>query len=83
MSLVFFLALQYDFDRFHYLTRLLTLSLLAVKLGIFLDVVTFHFFRVDAHCANRRTLYSNPIQVALYAIMCSDRAKISSEDTSR
>jgi len=32
MSLVFFLALQYDFDRFHYLTRSLALSMLAVKL---------------------------------------------------
>jgi len=35
-SLVFFLALQYDFDTFHYLTRLLALSMLAVKLRHFL-----------------------------------------------
>lgn len=86
MSLVFFLVLQYEFDKFHYLTRLLALSMLAVQLRhscILLDVVAFHLFRVEAHWANQRTLYSNPVQVALFAVMCSDKAKISGEDTSR
>ena len=56
LSLVFFLALQHDFDRFHYLTRLLALSMLAVKLRQFwmwsrsISFASMHTGQIEEPC---------------------------------
>ena len=42
----FFLAIQYNFDNYHYLSRLLTLSYSICQIFTFLDVAKVHFFGV-------------------------------------